>query len=305
MRLIARVATLRFVRRRRPDGRDSAGRWLSLALRWRRARRLRVRSERRAHSVSARTTWQPQLHWHLELRTGGRAERMTATTRYLASVRESKRVATVYEHRWHQPPAAIAAPGRRASAARRDWRRSGSINARPTRATSTPIRIERPAPGWQPGRQGHAVRLDARTHSLTRIRSVERMLSTENLIRHHDERSIRGQVRQAATSQDPLRVNARTNPPFRPIEIAWRTSRSVAPNPDHPIHQRSFDALLRSPQHHSPPPAMTASGSPTEPARPAVLQIADLDASVVDRLTDDVVRRVERRVRIERERRGM
>ena len=33
--------------------------------------------------------------------------------------------------------------------------------------------------------------------------------------------------------------------------------------------------------------------------------MTDLDPAFVDRLTDDVIRRVERRVRIERERRGL
>jgi hypothetical protein len=41
------------------------------------------------------------------------------------------------------------------------------------------------------------------------------------------------------------------------------------------------------------------------PQRTTPLQFGDLDASLLDRLTDDVIRRVERRVRIERERRGL
>jgi hypothetical protein len=48
-------------------------------------------------------------------------------------------------------------------------------------------------------------------------------------------------------------------------------------------------------------PAVMAAGS----ARAARVQISDLDPRLVDRLTDDVIRRVERRVRIERERRGL
>ncbi|HEV8216389.1 MAG TPA: hypothetical protein VGP95_11155 [Gemmatimonadaceae bacterium] len=37
----------------------------------------------------------------------------------------------------------------------------------------------------------------------------------------------------------------------------------------------------------------------------APAQMKDLDPRVIDRLADDVIRRVERRARIERERRGM
>jgi hypothetical protein len=37
----------------------------------------------------------------------------------------------------------------------------------------------------------------------------------------------------------------------------------------------------------------------------AAARITDLDPRLLDRVTDDVIRRVERRVRIERERRGL
>ena len=48
----------------------------------------------------------------------------------------------------------------------------------------------------------------------------------------------------------------------------------------------------------------TAPEAPRRSAR-AALQAADFDPALLDRLTDDVIRRVERRVRIERERRGL
>ena len=58
--------------------------------------------------------------------------------------------------------------------------------------------------------------------------------------------------------------------------------------------------------HHQTAQSVSIADTPArELKRPAVLQISDLDATVVERLTDDVIRRVERRVRIERERRGM
>ena len=48
-----------------------------------------------------------------------------------------------------------------------------------------------------------------------------------------------------------------------------------------------------------------ARGRRRQPRRAAAMQRAVLDAATVDRLADDVIRRVERRVRIERERRGL
>jgi hypothetical protein len=119
--------------------------------------------------------------------------------------------------------------------------------------------------------------------------------------------STRWRVRQASdgTNGERPRSGVRVNPAFRPVEIAWRTAGSVAANHDRPAPQRSFDALMPA-SHHQPAQSVSILDAPaSESKRPAVLQMSDLDATVVDRLTDDVIRRVERRVRIERERRGM
>lgn len=305
MTLIARAATLRFLRRRRQEVRDSAGRWLALALRWRRPRRPRARAERRAQVAPARTAWQPHFHWHLELRTKVPVSRTMATTRHFASMRESKRVQTIHEHRWHRPASAIVAVSPRVSSASREWRQPNGISPRPMQAASAASKDDRPITNGQPSRHVRRPRLESRTHSSTRVRSIERALSTTNLTRHHYERSVPGRLRQVTSSQEHARTAVRTSPALRPVEIAWRTTGNMACNQDQPAHQRSFDALLQSPQHQGAPHTIAAPGPSNEPKRPTVLQIADLDASVVDRLTDDVIRRVERRVRIERERRGM
>jgi hypothetical protein len=41
------------------------------------------------------------------------------------------------------------------------------------------------------------------------------------------------------------------------------------------------------------------------PVRSAAVRYADFEPGLIDRLTNDVIHRVERRVRIERERRGL
>jgi len=51
--------------------------------------------------------------------------------------------------------------------------------------------------------------------------------------------------------------------------------------------------------------SLTTAAEASSAKRPAPLRMTDLDPAFVDRLTDDVIRRVERRVRIERERRGL
>jgi hypothetical protein len=60
-------------------------------------------------------------------------------------------------------------------------------------------------------------------------------------------------------------------------------------------------AASPSPIRPSGPPAPSADTTRTR----VPVRTADFDPGVLDRLADDVIRRVERRVRIERERRGL
>jgi len=88
--------------------------------------------------------------------------------------------------------------------------------------------------------------------------------------------------------------------------------------PLHPVRQRErgynqaallADSLaLRLGSPRLPDCSMTAREAvPQTPPRPAAapLQMKDFDSALLDRLTDDVIRRMARRARIERERRGL
>jgi hypothetical protein len=87
----------------------------------------------------------------------------------------------------------------------------------------------------------------------------------------------------------------------RPPEIVWRTA-------SQPQTQTQIinEGPLPGPRMSRPAVAAQES-TPEIPRRAAraALQATDLDPALLDRLTDDVIRRVERRVRIERERRGL
>lgn len=90
----------------------------------------------------------------------------------------------------------------------------------------------------------------------------------------------------------------------RPEELVWRrvgrASTEVADPERHQEFSNSYEQpALRSFQSRE------AAHLPASFEQPAVQQITKLDPSVLDRLTDDVIRRVEQRVRIERERRGL
>jgi hypothetical protein len=87
----------------------------------------------------------------------------------------------------------------------------------------------------------------------------------------------------------------------RPPDFVWRRAPLIAEPMSE--NRRDLEDLDSTPETRS------QSGAPqvneqSVPA-PVKLQAADLDPGFVDRLTDDVIRRVERRVRIERERRGL
>jgi hypothetical protein len=109
--------------------------------------------------------------------------------------------------------------------------------------------------------------------------------------------------------------------PRRPAPIA-DTRRAPASTTTQQVIVRSPEIVYRrelrprteiagQPLHPSPAPSPARSvvrqetASEVSAKRPAALRVTDLDPALLDRLTDDVIRRVEKRVRIERERRGL
>jgi hypothetical protein len=94
-------------------------------------------------------------------------------------------------------------------------------------------------------------------------------------------------------------------PSDRPEELVWRR---VLPTPTNSVENRPGLELSESssrPQVRSPPSHESALGMTPVHERAAATQITRLDPAVLDRLADDVIRRVEKRVRIERQRRGL
>jgi hypothetical protein len=104
---------------------------------------------------------------------------------------------------------------------------------------------------------------------------------------------------QAASIPASPRMQALTMK--RPVELVWRANPNGA----------------ATPAGDDPPAAMTfgkvsSSARPTPPTAPAsrasdkgVVWTAALDPLLADRLAEDVIRRIDRRARIERERRGL
>jgi hypothetical protein len=304
MMLIARAAGSRFLRHRRRAARESAGRWRPLAMRWRRARRLHRQSTPPARPSLIRSSWQPHFHWHLSVSRGDSRLRGIAT-RLPASARLSRLATTIREHRWHAPVTSLLSWPPRAGSPRRQWRRAPAVHVRGIRSARAETIIAR-GPERAAQRSSRAIRRDIDTTVLRRVQSIERTLSATSVIRHRRDVSMRWRVRHeqgGATAERPRAV-AQVRTAFRPAEIAWRTAGNPVSSHDRQASKRGVDATTHAPQQGIAQ-HVTIPVAPTEARRPAVLQVSDLDPAVVDRLTDDVIRRVERRVRIERERRGM
>jgi hypothetical protein len=88
-------------------------------------------------------------------------------------------------------------------------------------------------------------------------------------------------------------------------ELVWRrgqrsptVTEESGREPERPESNRGLSA--RSTPSHDGSAAMSPAAM-----RTAALQAAKLDPALLDRLTDDVIRRVEQRIRIERQRRGL
>jgi hypothetical protein len=94
----------------------------------------------------------------------------------------------------------------------------------------------------------------------------------------------------------------------RPVaQVVWRDAArtsSGSPGTDRPAVSRTGAADVAR-TATEPRPDGVARDARTPHGRAAAVRLADFEPGLLDRLTDDVIRRVERRVRIERERRGL
>jgi hypothetical protein len=94
-------------------------------------------------------------------------------------------------------------------------------------------------------------------------------------------------------------------PYFHPQELAWR--RGVPPAAESAGNERQADSreLTRQSLGRSFPGQEAASGMPLPFGRAPAAPALKIDSAMMDRLADDVIRRVEQRARINRERRGL
>jgi len=304
--LRAADAAMGFAERRRAG---AAPAWKSVKLSWRRNRPA-LRAERNAAMARsiAHTTWSPQFHVHYNTHVRQEVVKGAAEFRqiHLLSERMSgnQTAAQVLRSAARQFAPRFAP---RWSPARTDWRHS-KLRSRPAISP--------------PASQAHRTTETRRVPQSYRDTVGETPLAPyrapePNRINRHrpapevsplsPRRRPRPQMEFAGVD---LRVSAPRPAPSRlrrevagapSVELIWRTPKAtriaeqdVANSHDLATHARSA-TLAPAPPAPAPPMISTQ-------ARPAAPRI---DAAMLDRLTDDVIRRVEKKMRIERERRGL
>ena len=113
-------------------------------------------------------------------------------------------------------------------------------------------------------------------------------------------RSRQSQAAQSAASPSPSAIDAFAT---RSPELVWRTHEP--PAADASGSTQGQPASASSTRATSATPAPNAESSDDTQAVRAALRTQSFDPAFVNRVADDVIRRIDHRLRIERERRGL
>jgi hypothetical protein len=318
MRMVAAIAARRFSRRaqRNPDAAPAA--WRALVLRWRNRKRIPSAIAARPALPSVSVSWTAHHHpkfWLGRIWNSYTREHVLARNSTMTIWRKARGHTLSTSPRW---------PGDRLVVRER--------NAPGGERTSPALRramLRRARPGVPAAIIARSLRqMELRLHSVLRVASIH-VVVTKPIARE----GVRGARAPAShTAAVPLRwaalgrgtrnglefrkqnssahragphtpISAPLPPPaIRPPELTWRTSQ----------RQDSTSAQVFALAEHSgappssPRPA-TAAAAALGGASPAGDSIARLppDPAFVERIAEDVIRRVQRHARIERERRGV
>jgi hypothetical protein len=304
--LVSRIA----VRRAKARSRRSA--WTPISLRWRRTRRTltNIRAGRVASPPAASSVWFPQFHLHFNARVSDRSRRDERRVfPAAAAIREGR--GSVVNRRWTSiRTATLAMQSRRIDRPPRVLQ--GAITAVPKADVSAPPLRRSPAatvlsviaaPVAYRSRPAFVEPLRkvmrARKSPIERAQTFE----TPSPFRWRDVHMIRVHppvVGEAVPRHSPAITTSQVS---RPPELVYRRE-ARTDSVDEPSPAAGTASSSRSAGRSVAAQESAPELSPHS-VRAAALRVTDLDPALLDRLTDDVIRRVERRVRIERERRGL
>ncbi|NOT63603.1 MAG: hypothetical protein HOP19_25610 [Acidobacteria bacterium] len=286
--------------------------WRSLALHWRRDRRpLRQAAAR----VTAQTTVirLSQFHYHLAAHSNERVriERQTASVPALTT--PWTRV-TFHHHRqsgWLSVRAAAPLPHftRVLLMAQPARLLSPPTHARETVSLSNRSRLPNAPPAvLRYARRRSAVLFERRVNVL-RVSEAERTRPLPGYSRSQTHWLPVSVARSSKEDDESVPSHTQPDRPYQfPVEqmeeLVWRKRQPLPiTNESGATPERvefSRGGAVRSVATHEMPQGVSAFSE-----RPAASLVATLDPGLLDRLTNDVIHRVEKRMRIERERRGL
>ena len=273
--------------------------WRPLVLHWRRRRVLRpiLRTDRVTSLVSH--SYFPQIHLHFTTHITNHNYRNAVPRSFFATTVKRDRV--LVERRLERQIYADRTADRPlAHGPRIKYRSGASTPARQlTGATSEDLRSHVSSKQWTPIRKIHQPRPSASLSSPSLVLSPRRAKLTGVVQTNRHTHEYRTQTfsakRETLVKSTQIYFD-------RAEELVWRRT-SV-------IEDGSVVNVTETTQR---PPALRTSAGPTthtQSAPPANIQttpqqLPKLDPGLLDRLTDDVIRRVEKRALIERQRRGL
>jgi hypothetical protein len=303
----ARLIRPRMRLRRRTMVRDGGLRaaWKGIALTWRKNLRAFARGAQPAGRGAIRQTWRPHFHFYINVAPitvrpapRGVPPARTATavlwrridTR-LSSLLPVVRDVSTREWRSHVRRVErdiVTRPGARSATGWREIARLFRTSGLPARRIEGRVSAGITAPGS--GRLGIA--------SVPMVITPRRQRRTFAPVRP-EARAPRLVLRSTPPATSAARAERAAPPPFRAPDLVWRVE----------TEGRSIEAAERLVRAAAvsmpamPPPNEHVSWPSPEAA--AALRPRPIDPALIDRVAEDVIGRVEKRIRIERERRGV
>jgi hypothetical protein len=303
--LPARIAASRFLFACRPRARGSG--WRAARLIWRRTRKL-TRSLQSSRATLLRAIWAPQLHLHFSVQAGERsAEALSATNSSPNMIRPLRQQFIRNRCQTNVRILATAPPIPPGLHSLQIIYRRSSV---PKAARMLGPRRPQPLILVLPTLPSHRICLSEKQRRTPFVLQTERTLAKKTLAlntteHQHNTRELRFRAVVAANAVRPRSFRRQPRQPQTAHipELVWRRM-TQPPSPDVENQARPASATLTPSSFRSHRATTTVSPEPPILAS-AQTQPPNLDTGFMDRLTEDVIRRVEKRVRIERERRGL
>lgn len=293
--------------------RGNKGGWCPVVLRWRRKSkgREKVSTERRAPSVNVR--WFPQFHLHFATYLSNSAP--PDRTAALVPDAGNQQTRVVLDHHWTTvgAPNVSLTPQRSQRPRRSTSAKRGSVSK--TRVADS----DAPRVSWPPTAQLITSFTVLRQRPLMSLRMPSAV--RPNAQRDEGTRPFKTHapiqqhwlhlwsMRPSGFGNDVSLPSPERKPSQsrfdRIEELVWRrVTRTATDIAERARDSQSSESFVRTPVRSVSSDEPASSLSPRV-ERASSQQMTQLDPAVLDRLTDDVIRRVEQRVRIERQRRGL